>query len=145
MSSGEPLPRARDKVVASTDGSCLRNPNGFGGVGVLLRSGSLSKPISYGFASTTNNRMELVAVAVAFEALKRPCSVLVRSDSRYAINTIEGTWKRRKNKDLFERIDKAMEGHEGRKHWDADCLTRALGKKARKRRKEDPNEESPDR
>ena len=73
----------REKVVhIYTDGSCLGNP-GPGGYGVIIEYGEVHKELSAGFRLTTNNRMELLAVIVGLEALKRPCSVVVTSDSEY--------------------------------------------------------------
>lgn len=72
-----------------TDGSSRGNP-GPGGYGVILRSGSHYKELSQGFRKTTNNRMELLAVIVGLEALKKDNQeVLVYSDSRYVVDAVE--------------------------------------------------------
>ncbi|HYA67014.1 MAG TPA: ribonuclease HI, partial [Burkholderiaceae bacterium] len=65
-----------------TDGACKGNP-GPGGWGALLRSGDKERELFGGAASTTNNRMELTAVIEALAALKRPCDVVVHTDSQY--------------------------------------------------------------
>ncbi len=65
-----------------TDGACKGNP-GPGGWGALLRYGAQEKELFGGEPGTTNNRMELTAVIAALEALKRPCKVVVHTDSQY--------------------------------------------------------------
>ena len=84
------------EVTIYTDGACLDNPNGPGGYGAVLvhkKKGKVyKKELSGGFNNTTNNRMELMAVIAALEALKRPCSVKVYSDSKYIVNAINLGW-----------------------------------------------------
>ena len=112
-------------VTVYTDGACSGNP-GPGGFGVILRCGDLEKEISEGYARTTNNRMELLAVVVALEALLRPCKVEVHSDSQYVVNAFNQHWvqgwlKRGwknsnkqpvKNVDLWKRLLAAKEPHQ---------------------------------
>jgi ribonuclease HI len=120
----------REKVVhIYTDGSCLGNP-GPGGYGVIIEYGEVHKELSAGFQLTTNNRMELLAVIVGLEALKRPCSVVVTSDSEYMrqgiTNWIQG-WQRNgwrtaakkpvKNADLWQRLLSATSPHTIRWDW----------------------------
>ena len=70
-------------VEIYTDGACKGNP-GPGGWGVLLRSpAGAEKELCGGELETTNNRMELMAVIQAFQALKRPCHVVLYLDSEY--------------------------------------------------------------
>ncbi|HWZ15157.1 MAG TPA: ribonuclease HI [Mucilaginibacter sp.] len=95
-----------------TDGASSGNP-GPGGYGVILRSGKYYKELSEGFRKTTNNRMELLAVIKALEALKNPNqTVIIYSDSKYVIDAIDKKWvygwlqkgfKDKKNKDLWLR------------------------------------------
>ena len=73
------------KVIIYTDGSSRGNP-GPGGYGAILLSGKHVKEQSGGYKKTTNNRMELMAVIVAIEALRIPSEVEVFSDSKYVIN-----------------------------------------------------------
>ncbi|MDJ1122216.1 ribonuclease HI [Olsenella sp. YH-ols2217] len=118
-----------DDVIVYTDGSSRGNP-GPGGYGAVLLytapdGTEFRKELSQGFRETTNNRMEMLAVIAALEALKRPCAVSVHSDSQYVVNAhtkgwIKG-WQKRgwktadkkpvKNRDLWERMAKAEEGH----------------------------------
>ena len=72
-------------VEIATDGACKGNP-GPGGWGVLLRMGGTEKELSGGEKLTTNNRMELKAAIEGLNALKRPCRVTLRTDSRYVMD-----------------------------------------------------------
>lgn len=114
------------KVEIFTDGSALGNP-GPGGYGVILRSGRHYKEISSGFKLTTNNRMELLAVIVGLEALKKPgTEVCVYSDSTYVVKAVEEGWlnnwkakgfKNKKNVDLWKRYLEAAQKHKVRFMW----------------------------
>ena len=112
-------------VEIYTDGACKGNP-GPGGWGVLLRTGETRKELFGGEASTTNNRMELMAVIQALEALKRPCAVTLYLDSQYVLKGITEWlpgWKAKgwrtaskqpvKNAELWRRLDDliASSGH----------------------------------
>ncbi|MFS8615965.1 MAG: ribonuclease HI [Solitalea sp.] len=109
-----------------TDGSSRGNP-GPGGYGVILRSGSHYKELSQGFRKTTNNRMELLAVIVGLEALKKDNQeVLVYSDSRYVVDAVEKGWLRswlrtnfkgKKNADLWTRFANVYNRHRVRFKW----------------------------
>ena len=79
-----------------SDGACKGNP-GIGGWGALLRIGATEKELFGGETDTTNNRMELMAVIRALQALKRPCEVRVHTDSVYVQKGISewiANWKR---------------------------------------------------
>jgi ribonuclease HI len=101
------------KIIIYTDGAARGNP-GPGGYGVVMLSGKHRKELSEGFVLTTNNRMELLAVIVALEALKKIGSnVIVYSDSRYVVDAVEKGWlftwekirfKKKKNPDLWIRF-----------------------------------------
>ncbi len=116
-------------VTIYTDGACRGNP-GPGGWGALLCYDGVEREIYGGEPHTTNNRMELMAAIAALEALTRPCQVDLTTDSQYlrqgVTEWMEG-WKRRgwktaarkpvKNRDLWERLDQAIEPHTIRWHW----------------------------
>ncbi len=70
-----------------TDGACKGNP-GPGGWAALLRNGAAERELVGSEAHTTNNRMEMLAVIRALQALKRPCTVEIHSDSKYVIDGI---------------------------------------------------------
>lgn len=78
-------------VEIYTDGACSGNP-GQGGYGAVLLFGGKRKELSEGFLSTTNNRMEVLAVIKGLEALKQPCNVHLYSDSKYVVDAIEKGW-----------------------------------------------------
>ena len=112
-----------NRVEIFTDGACRGNP-GPGGWGALLRFGDDEKELCGGEAETTNNRMELMAVIQALSALKRPCDVVLTSDSTYVLKGIQEwmpSWKKRgwktatkkpvKNVDLWKLLDNAIQGH----------------------------------
>jgi len=100
------------KIEIFTDGSAKNNP-GRGGYGIVMRYGDKVKEYSEGFRRTTNNRMELLAVIKALEKLKRyDIPVIVYSDSKYVIDSIEKGWvfnwvktgfRGKKNEDLWRR------------------------------------------
>lgn len=79
------------KVEIFTDGACSGNP-GPGGYGVILRYNGLEKELSGGEKETTNNRMELTAAIAGLETLKEPCQVILYSDSKYLIDSIQKGW-----------------------------------------------------
>lgn len=105
-------------VEIFTDGACSGNP-GVGGWGAILRYGTVEKELSGGEAHTTNNRMELMAVIVALESLKRPSNIVLYTDSKYVLDGITKwifNWKRKywknvKNSDLWMRLDDATCPH----------------------------------
>lgn len=120
---------SEQKVVVYTDGGCRGNP-GPGGWGAVLQFGEHEKEI-YGYdAETTNNRMELMAAISALELLSRSCEIDLTTDSQYVrqgiLEWMDG-WKKRgwktaakkpvKNKDLWERLDAAVQSHNIRWHW----------------------------
>ena len=100
-------------IYLYTDGAAKGNP-GPGGYGVLLKKGNLKKELSSGYRKTTNNRMELLAVIIGLEALKKiGQKVLVVSDSKYVVDSVEKGWvlnweksgfKKKKNIDLWIRF-----------------------------------------
>ena len=86
--------KEQKKVIMYTDGSSIGNP-GPGGYGVVLLQGQHRKELSGGYRRTTNNRMELMAVIVGLNALKDPCEVLIKTDSKYVADSMNKGWARR--------------------------------------------------
>lgn len=78
-------------VTIFTDGACLGNP-GRGGYAAVLKYGDETHQIGGGFNTTTNNRMELMAVIEALASLKRSCEVSLSSDSAYVVRAINDGW-----------------------------------------------------
>lgn len=116
-------------VEIFTDGACSGNP-GPGGWGAILRAKDKEKELSGSEKQTTNNRMELMAVIASLEALKRPCRVTITTDSQYVMKGMTEWlpgWKKRnwktaakkpvKNAELWQRLEKAIAGHDVDWQW----------------------------
>jgi ribonuclease HI len=113
-------------IIIYTDGAATGNP-GPGGYGAVLISGDLRKELSASYRLTTNNRMELLAVIVALESLKKPnSSATVYSDSKYVVDAIEKGWLRGwvqkqfskvKNPDLWKRFLIVYKKHQVKFVW----------------------------
>lgn len=114
------------KISIYTDGAALGNP-GPGGYGVVMLYGDKRKEISDGYKLTTNNRMELLAVIIALEHLKKEnLQVTIYSDSQYVVNSIEKKWvfgwvkkgfKGKKNEDLWQRFLPLYNKHDIKMVW----------------------------
>jgi ribonuclease HI len=101
-----------------TDGSCLKNPGGPGGyAAIILVDGKETHRLSGYDPATTNNRMEMMGVIAALEALPISSAVTIYSDSTLVINCGSRKWKRRKNRDLWLRFDAAASRHQVRWKW----------------------------
>ncbi|MCC5795727.1 MAG: ribonuclease HI [Methylophaga sp.] len=120
-----------DEVDIFTDGACSGNP-GPGGWGAILRlrGKQVEKELSGAEPDTTNNRMEMMAVIAALEALKKPCKVTITTDSQYVMKGMTewlSGWKAKqwktaarkpvKNADLWQRLDKAVSQHQVKWEW----------------------------
>lgn len=114
------------KINLYTDGSAKGNP-GKGVYGIVLKAGNHYKEISQGYRHTTNNRMELLAVIVGLEHLKSNKSdVVVFSDSKYVVDSVEKKWvfqwqkkgfKGKKNADLWKRFLLIYQKHNVSFQW----------------------------
>jgi ribonuclease HI len=133
---------SEQRVTIYTDGACSGNP-GPGGWGAILTLGDHTKELMGGEAHTTNNRMELMAAISALEALKRPCTVDLHTDSEYLRNGISSWihgWKRNgwrtadkkpvKNVDLWKRLDEALKPHKVQWHWVKGHAGHAMNERA---------------
>lgn len=124
------------RVTIYTDGAARGNPDGPGGYGAVIsyvdaRGQEHIKELSCGYKKTTNNRMELMGVIRALEALKRPCQVDLWSDSQYVVKAFEEHWidkwqkngwktagkKAVKNIDLWKKLLELMVPHQVTFHW----------------------------
>lgn len=119
----------KETVEIFTDGACRGNP-GKGGWGALLKYGNKEKTLHGGESNTTNNRMELMAVIMALEAVNESYNIVLTTDSKYvlqgATEWLSG-WKQRGwktaakkpvlNIDLWQRLDKALELRTIEWHW----------------------------
>ena len=112
-----------------TDGACSGNP-GPGGWGAILLHGSNRRELSGGEDETTNNRMEMMAVIKGIKALNRSCTVHIYTDSTYVMKGMTqwiAGWKSKgwktsnkkpvKNVDLWQELDKVLNGHKVKWHW----------------------------
>ena len=118
------------QVTIYTDGACSGNP-GPGGWGAILKYKEVVREMSGGEKETTNNRMELMGVISALQALKEPCIVELWSDSKYVIDALDKGWavgwrkrgwiksdkKPALNVDLWEVLLALTERHEMHYHW----------------------------
>jgi ribonuclease HI len=134
-------------ITIYTDGASRGNP-GPGGYGVVLKYKEHRKELSEGYRLTTNNRMELLAVIKALEALKgEGHDVLIYTDSQYVANAVQKGWiwrwlkngfKDKKNPDLWQRFIplyrkhqvtfRWLRGHAG--HKENECCDRLAVKSA---------------
>jgi ribonuclease HI len=115
-----------NQVAIFTDGASSGNP-GPGGFGIVLISGSRRKEISHGYRLTTNNRMELLAVIVALETLKKDgLDVVIYTDSKYVVDSVEKKWvftwqkknfEKKANPDLWRRFLDIYPKHKVRFKW----------------------------
>jgi ribonuclease HI len=113
-------------IYLYTDGAAKGNP-GNGGYGIVLKSGQHYKELAAGFRLTTNNRMELLAVIIGLEEIKKEQAIIhVYSDSKYVVEAVEKGWvfnwvkkdfKDKKNKDLWLRFLKIYAKHQVKFHW----------------------------
>lgn len=115
----------KQPVRIYTDGGCSGNP-GPGGWGAVLEYGDNKKELSGGDPNTTNNRMELSAVIYALKALKRPCKVILTTDSKYIVDAVTKGWAKKwrsqgwmrnkkdkaLNPDLWEELLKQLDIHD---------------------------------
>lgn len=125
----------RVKVNIYTDGACSGNPGpgGFGTVLAYVDANGVKheKELSDGYQNVTNNQMELMAVIVGLEALKKPCDVTLYSDSKYVVDAFNNKWidgwikkgwktagkSPVKNVELWQRLLKAKEPHDVEFIW----------------------------
>ena len=89
------------KFVVYTDGGCQVNPGGAGGLGVVILNSETGQrqEISEGYVSSTNNRMEILAVVRGLSQLPRGAEVDLYSDSEYVLKTAMGEYREKKNRD----------------------------------------------
>lgn len=119
----------KDKVEIFTDGACRGNP-GMGGWGALLRYGAHEKSLCGAELMTTNNRMELMAAIEALQVIKRPCQIILTTDSEYLRKGItewikkweQSGWRTSnkkpvKNADLWQQLLEAVKSHDIQWHW----------------------------
>jgi ribonuclease HI len=115
------------EVIVYTDGSSRGNP-GPGGYGAILMYGDKSRELSQGYRRTTNNRMELMGVIAALEAMKKKgLNITIYTDSQYIVKAVKEGWlnkwlatnfaKGKKNKDLWVKFYNLYQQHHVKFHW----------------------------
>ncbi len=107
------------QVTIVCDGSSLGNGKGnprAAAVAVLGFNGYW-KAVGEYLGSATNQQSEIAAAALGLENLKEPCKVKILSDSRYVVETMGGTWKRKTNHEWWKRLDKAASRHDIKWEW----------------------------
>ena len=107
------------KVTIVCDGSSLGNGKGItraAAVAVLGFKG-LWKAVGEYLGNATNQQAEIAAATVGLENLKEPCVVTLMSDSRYVVETMGGTWKRKTNHEWWKRLDNAAKKHQITWEW----------------------------
>ena len=116
------------EIHVYTDGSSRGNP-GPGGYGIVMeqKGSNYFKEFSEGFRKTTNNRMELLAVVEALKKIKKDNQkIIVYTDSKYVVNSVEKKWvfawqknnfKKKKNIDLWLEFLKEYKKHSVRLKW----------------------------
>lgn len=113
--------------IAYTDGSCDCPGTRCGGSAyIILKNDMIIKEVKKGFLNTSNNRMEMLAIISAINSVPEGSSILIHSDSQYAIKVLSGVWKAHTNKDLLnlhKKISKKrnvyfkwVKGHNGDKY-----------------------------
>lgn len=107
------------KVTIVCDGSSLGNGRGnprAAAVAVLGFNGYW-KAVGEYLGHATNQQAEIAAAAIGLENVKEPCAVTLMSDSRYVVETMGGTWKRKTNHDWWKRLDNAAKKHQITWRW----------------------------
>lgn len=107
------------QVTIVCDGSSLGNGRGSprAAAVALLGFKGLWKAVGEYLGSATNQQAEIAAAAIGLESLKEPCRVHLISDSRYVVETMGGTWKKKTNHDWWRRLEKAASRHQIDWEW----------------------------
>ncbi len=107
------------KVTIVCDGSSLGNGKGTARAAAVAVLGfkGIWKVVGEFLGNATNQQAEVAAAALGLENLREPCEAVVISDSRYVVETMGGTWKRKTNHDWWKRLDKAAAIHKVSWDW----------------------------
>ena len=109
----------RKLVTITADGACLGNGQAQtrAAAAAILNYQGRRRAVAEYIGESTNQRAEIIAVARGLESLNEPCTVIIRSDSRYVVETMKGAYKRRTNHDCWARLDTAAQIHEVTYQW----------------------------
>jgi ribonuclease HI len=110
------------EILLYTDGACIRNPGPGGYAAILIArddTGTVlkEKVVTGGAKNTTNNRMEMMAIIRGLEALERPTTLTVYTDSAIIADKINNNWKKKTNLDLWARLDRLRQIHSVKFVW----------------------------
>ena len=107
------------KVTIVCDGSSLGNGRGVtrAAAVALLEFKGVWKAVGEYLGNATNQQAEIAAAAIGLASLTEPCNVTLMSDSRYVLETMGGTWKRKTNHDWWKRLDQAADIHQIKWEW----------------------------
>jgi ribonuclease HI len=106
-------------VIITVDGACLGNGQSHpraAAAGILTYQ-RRRRAVAEFIGQSTNQRAEIIAAALGLESLKESCTVIIRSDSKYVVQTMTGEFKRRTNFDLWARLDRAAQTHSVTYEW----------------------------
>jgi len=126
------------RVTIVADGSSLGNGRAAprAAAAAMLGYKGVWRAVAAFLGNATNQQAEIAAAAIALENLNEPCSVVLLSDSRYVVETMGGTWKRKTNHDWWKRLDTASARHDIEWRWvkghDGHEIQEAVDKLARK-------------
>ena len=111
------LPKGRYTIY--TDGGCDVNPGGKGGAACVIvgSDGNVVRKCSEGYFATTNNRMEMRAVMLGLDQVEPGSEIHLYSDSQYTLNCLSGVWGRKKNADLWRKMDHIISGYSVETTW----------------------------
>lgn len=108
-------------VIITVDGACLGNGQSQlqtrAAAAAILNYRGHRRAVAEHIGESTNQRAEIIAAALGLESLKEPCTVILRSDSKYVVQTMKGEFKRRTNLDLWTRLDQAAQRHTVTYEW----------------------------
>jgi len=106
-------------VIITVDGACLGNGQAQtrAAAAAILNYQGHRRAVAEYIGQSTNQKAEIIAAACGLEALKEPCEVILRSDSRYVVETMNGNFKRKSNLDCWTRLDIAAQQHNVTYEW----------------------------
>src|SRR5688572_6387503 len=107
------------QVTITVDGACLGNgqPQTRAAAAAILNYRGHRRAVAEFIGQGTNQRAEIIAAACGLESLTQPCNVILRSDSKYLVETMSGNFKRKRNHDCWTRLDNAAKNHTVTYQW----------------------------
>ena len=114
-----PTTTMKKLVIITVDGACLGNGQiqSRAAAAAILNYQGHQRAVAEYIGQSTNQRAEILSAARGLEALTEPCQVILRSDSRYVVETMNGKFRRKSNLDCWARLDAAARQHEITYQW----------------------------